>query len=160
MYAIRMATAADIVSVAALERTVENAPHWTVADYVAALPPADPAPDAPGTRGCFFVAEAGLAILGFAVGRATVLEDEVRSELESVAVAASVRRAGIGRALCGAVIGWARAQGAAEIELEVRSRSDGPISLYKALGFEIVGSRPKYYRDPVDDAILMRLVLR
>jgi ribosomal-protein-alanine N-acetyltransferase len=97
--------------------------------------------------------------VGFAVGHVTVLETEVLAELESVGVADSARRAGIGRALCEAVIAWVRGQGAEQIELEVRSRSDGAIALYRGLGFAAVGMRPKYYREPVDDAVLMRLAL-
>jgi ribosomal-protein-alanine N-acetyltransferase len=89
----------------------------------------------------------------------TALEAEVLAELESVAVANSVRRSGIGRALCDAVIAWAREQGAAEIELEVRTSSSGAIALYTQLGFATVGARAKYYRGPVEDAVLMRLDL-
>jgi len=155
-YRIRRAVAADVDSVVALERTIQTAPHWALGDYVGALSPAD---RAPGTRWCFLVAEAASLIVGFAVGRAAALEDEVLAELESVAVADSVRRAGMGRALCEAVIAWARDQQAVAIELEVRSRSAGPIALYKALGFATVGLRKRYYRDPVDNAVLMRLDL-
>jgi len=156
---IRAAVSADIEAVADLDRRTQNVPHWSVADYLAALSPADGPGRAPGTRRCFFVAEAWPEIVGFAVGRVTVLEAEVLAELESVAVAESLRRAGIGRALCGAVIAWARRQGAAQIELEVRSRSYGPIALYNSLGFVTAGVRPGYYRDPADDAVLMRLAL-
>jgi len=155
-YRIRPAVPEDIERVAALDRTIQNVPHWTVADYLAALAPADGITG--GTRRCFFVAEAVPGVVGFAVGRATVLDAEVLAELESVGVADSLRRVGIGRALCEAVIGWARNQGAVEVELEVRSRS-GAIGLYKALGFAAIGVRAKYYRNPVDDAVLMRLVL-
>jgi ribosomal-protein-alanine N-acetyltransferase len=159
-YRIRPAVKADIEAVAALERKVQNAPRWTLADYTSALPSFDYAPDAPGTRRCLFVAEANERITGFAVGRVTVLEDEVLAELESVAVVNSFRRAGIGRALCEAVVAWARERGAAAVDLEVRSGSDGAIALYKALGFGATGVRPRYYRDPADDAVLMRMLLR
>jgi ribosomal-protein-alanine N-acetyltransferase len=41
----------------------------------------------------------------------------------------------------------------------VRSANLGAVGLYEGLGFERVGSRKGYYREPVDDAILMRLKL-
>ena len=45
------------------------------------------------------------------------------------------------------------------MELEVRAGSAGAIGLYEGLGFVGVGRRRGYYRDPVDDAVLMRLDL-
>lgn len=158
-YQIRLAVEGDVERVVALDREIENVPHWRVADYLAALPLIERVPEVSGTRRCFFVAESGRAIVGFAVGQVTVLDAEMPAELESVGVADSVRRAGIGRALCEAVIRWARSCGAEEIELEVRSSSGGAIALYSGLGFAAVGVRKKYYREPEDDAVLMRLNL-
>jgi ribosomal protein S18 acetylase RimI-like enzyme len=81
------------------------------------------------------------------------------AELESVVVSASARRAGIGRALCRAVFDWFRSQGATEVVLEVRAASAAAIALYAGLGFIPAARRPRYYRDPDDDALLMRLQL-
>jgi ribosomal-protein-alanine N-acetyltransferase len=66
---------------------------------------------------------------------------------------------GVGRELCRAVVGWSKGQGAAMVELEVRSSSAGAIALYAGLGFVEVGRRPGYYDAPKDDAVLMRLGL-
>ena len=41
------------------------------------------------------------------------------------------------------------------LTLEVRESNIPAISLYKKLGFETVGKRPKFYRDPEEAAILM-----
>ena len=98
-------------------------------------------------------------MISFAVGKVIGIGSESSAELESVAVAASARRAGVGRALCAAVIDWCRAQGAQAIELEVRAASSGAIALYSGLGFVVEGRRPRYYREPMDDAVLMRLKL-
>ncbi len=70
---------------------------------------------------------------------------------------AAARRVGVGRALCEAVIDWCRGQGAAAMELEVRAGGGGAIALYAGLGFVAVGQRQGYYREPVEDALLMRL---
>jgi ribosomal-protein-alanine N-acetyltransferase len=102
-----------------------------------------------------FVAEKAGVVIGFAVGK--VVGDI--AELESIAVDVRMRRGGVGRALCEAVIGWCQWEGAAAVELEVRSASGGAIGLYRGLGFVAVGTRPRYYREPMDDAVLMRLDL-
>jgi ribosomal-protein-alanine N-acetyltransferase len=81
------------------------------------------------------------------------------AELESVVVSASARRAGVGRVLCNAVLDWSRSQGATEVMLEVRAGSAGAIALYTGLGFTQAGRRPRYYRDPKDDALVMRRLL-
>jgi ribosomal-protein-alanine N-acetyltransferase len=92
-------------------------------------------------------------VVGFAVGKVI---DGGPAELESVAVDEAARRSGMGRALCGAVMAWCHTQGATEMELEVRAGSVGAIALYEGLGFCMVGRRAGYYRDPVEDALLMR----
>lgn len=41
------------------------------------------------------------------------------------------------------------------LTLEVRESNIPAISLYKSLGFEEVGKRPRFYRNPDEDALLM-----
>jgi [ribosomal protein S18]-alanine N-acetyltransferase len=151
---IRLAGATDLEAVIQLERTAEEAPHWAEGEYAAMLVPVSGA-----VRRCLFVAEAELGLIGFAVGKVIGIGPEASSELESVAVADSARRGGVGWMLCAAVIDWCRAQGAAAIELEVRAASAGAIALYSGLGFVVDGRRAGYYREPADDAVLMRLKL-
>jgi ribosomal-protein-alanine N-acetyltransferase len=156
---LRHATASDLDAVIALERATECAPHWPPAAYSAIVD--GPASNSP--RRCLVVAQVGELLVGFAVGLMHPAPDpdcQVRvAELESVVVADSARRAGIGRALCGAVFDWCRAQGATEIVLEVRASSVAANALYARLGFTQTGRRPRYYRDPEDDALAMRLKL-
>jgi [ribosomal protein S18]-alanine N-acetyltransferase len=150
---IRPGGAVDLEAVIRLERATAEAPHWAESEYAAMLVPAS------GAVRRFFVAEGELGVIGFAVGKVIGIGSESSAELESVAVAASARRAGVGRALCAAVIDWCRAQRAQAIELEVRAASSGAIALYSGLGFVVEGRRPGYYREPMDDAVLMRLKL-
>lgn len=82
------------------------------------------------------------------------------AELESVAVAERVRRKGVGRALCRAAMEWAQGRAAEVIELEVRASSMGALALYRSLGFRETGVRRGYYRDPMEDAVLMSASLR
>lgn len=76
-----------------------------------------------------------------------------------IATRAAVRGRGIGRLLVERLIVAATARGCTHVELEVASRNAGALALYRGLGFAEVGRRPKYYRDPIDDAILMDLPL-
>ena len=145
---VRAAVADDLAGVVALERAVAEAPHWAEREYAEIV-------EGGGIRRCLFVAEVAGALAGFAVGK--VVAD--LGELESVAVRADVRRSGTGWALCSAVVEWCRAHGAKALELEVRAASAGALALYERLGFERVGLRRGYYREPVDDAVLMRLKL-
>jgi ribosomal-protein-alanine N-acetyltransferase len=153
---VRVAAAVDVVEVVALERAIAEAPHWAEGEY-AAMVRVDEADSA--VRRCFFVAEAEGRLLGFAVGKMIGSSGEGVAELESVAVEAAARRSGVGRVLCGSVADWCRKLGAAELELEVRAGSMGAIALYTGLGFVGIGRRARYYREPVEDALLMRLDL-
>jgi ribosomal-protein-alanine N-acetyltransferase len=153
---LRPAVPTDFVPIVALERATEFAPHWPAATYAAILDTSAAQP-----RRCIFAAMKGETLVGFAVGLLHPSPGEAvqLAELESIAVDTNSRRLGIGRALCHAVLDWSRAHGATEIILEVRAASAGPIALYTALGFTQTGRRPRYYRDPEDDALAMRLPL-
>jgi [ribosomal protein S18]-alanine N-acetyltransferase len=156
---VRAAGVGDLKAVLAVERGEATAPHWAEAEYAAYL-------EAPGAMGLetgdaaqrlLLVAEVEGDVVGFAVGKVTAFGEERVGELESVAVAAAAQRRGVGRALCRAVLAWCVERRAREIELEVRSQSAGPRALYASLGFVAVGRRTGYYRNPTDDAVLMRL---
>ncbi len=151
---VREAEAADVAQVIALERAAPEAPHWSEAEYDAILGSGG---EDRSVRRCLLVAEADGLLVGFAVGRMVIGGAAGISDLESVVVDVRSRRKGAGRALCQAVIGWSRGWGAAEVQLEVRAGSVGAIGLYTGLGFEAVGRRAGYYRDPAEDAVLMRL---
>ena len=149
---IRPATLDDLEMVLELERSVVEAPHWSEKEYRTGLEGAV----GKGLRRCFLVAEHAGEMVGFVVGKVIGLGEDAQAELESLAVAGVTRRSGVGRALCEAVFIWCRREGATEVELEVRSANTAAIALYAKLGFELVGKRTGYYRDPVDDAMLMR----
>lgn len=150
---VRGAEIDDLPQVIELERAIPEAPHWTGADYAAIL-----RPRSTGAGRRLFVADTRDGLGGFAVGK-VIAGLEGFAELESVAVRADARRGGVGRALCEAVRDWSREQGATVLELEVRAASAGAIALYERLGFERQGVRRSYYKDPADDALLMRLRL-
>jgi ribosomal-protein-alanine N-acetyltransferase len=62
--------------------------------------------------------------------------------------------------LCRQVAAWCQSRRARELLLEVRASSAAPIALYTKLGFAPVGRRARYYKQPEEDAIMMRLALQ
>jgi len=149
---LRPAIASDLEAILTLERVTDLAPHWPPSAYADIL-------DSNLPQRCLFVAEKYEILAGFAVGLLQGDASNPIAELESVVVSASDRRTGIGRALCRAVFDWSRSQGATELVLEVRAASSAAVALYAGLGFTPSARRPRYYRDPNDDALLMRLQL-
>lgn len=81
------------------------------------------------------------------------------SDIQTIAVAESARRHGLGRALIGSLIAEARRRGAKEIFLEVRADNPGAQRLYAEFGFEELGVRRGYYQPDNVDAIVMRLLV-
>jgi ribosomal-protein-alanine N-acetyltransferase len=73
--------------------------------------------------------------------------------LMNVAVDPAVRRIGIGRALLEEM--FERAGRDSQFTLEVRTSNAPAIALYEQLGFRSAGTRPRYYRDTGEDAVIM-----
>ena len=82
-----------------------------------------------------------------------------QADIQTIAVAPSARRAGLGRALMNALIAEATGRGAREIFLEVRADNPGAQQLYDSLGFEALAIRAGYYQPDNVDAIVMRLTV-
>jgi ribosomal protein S18 acetylase RimI-like enzyme len=79
------------------------------------------------------VAVAGDEWVGMAVGSRT--GDEERAHLYAMWVEPRSRRAGVGRRLVEAVLEWARAEGATEIELGATAINRTAVEFYERLGF-------------------------
>lgn len=58
--------------------------------------------------------------------------------LQSLMVAATHRRKGLGRQLVASAEEWARARGASELRLEAREFAAGPLPFYEALGYRTI----------------------
>ena len=95
----------------------------------------------------------GIGIAGFIVARLIAGELHVNN----VAVRSEFRGAGLGSSLLEMTLRRARRQGATMAQLEVRASNKAAQRLYRRCGFEVSGRRKKYYRDPVEDALLMSL---
>jgi tRNA threonylcarbamoyladenosine biosynthesis protein TsaB len=94
-------------------------------------------------------------VVGFLV--ASLLPPQ--AELETIAVAAAAQRRGLGRQLFAALASELGTALVTEVLLEVRASNHPALGLYRRLGFVETGRRPRYYHDPVEDAVLMRLPL-
>jgi len=84
------------------------------------------------------------------------------AELWGVYVAPDHRGRGVGDALVGAAVRWARGQGFARIRLNVDTENAGAARLYLRHGFVVHGREPDVIRVGEDrrDEYLMHLVLR
>ena len=69
------------------------------------------------------------------------------------------RRRGIAEALVNALCAALKEQGSVSLTLEVRASNEPAKALYEKLGFEQVGKRPNYYRNPKEDAYILRKML-
>lgn len=150
-FGIRRMAAADLDRVIAISASLKQSPQWQRAAYVAALDP-EAAP-----RRIALVAEDATTgqIAGFAVASLTPPE----AELETIAVEAEFQRRGAARQLFLALADEMRAERVRDVFLEVRESNQQALALYRGLGFAEAGRRPRYYADPVEDAVLMRLRL-
>ncbi len=102
-----------------------------------------------------WVAEWEGIVAGFLIGRSAADEFEILN----MAVSGAHRRRGIGSKLLESALEVSRKAGSARVYLEVRASNEPAIALYKRHGFTECGRRVKYYRDPVEDAVLLSLSL-
>jgi ribosomal-protein-alanine N-acetyltransferase len=157
---LRPATASDIDVIVAIERVAFSDPPWSRRSFVSLL--GEPhvrflvATERPGpaSRSGDTAAAAGSeAVLGYVV--TWVFADE--AEIANLAVAAERRRRGIGRLLLDAAVAAAGMAGARALYLEVREANAAARALYASGGFKVVGRRAQYYRNPSEDALVLRL---
>ncbi len=131
---IRAATAEDLSRIAEIQAVSPEAAQWEPFSYL--------------EHDCRVAICEG-SLLGFVVAR---LVAPGECELLNLAVEPAARRKGIARsllleAIAGAPGAWF---------LEVRASNRAAIQLYESAGFRAVARRPGYYRDPAEDAIVMR----
>ena len=82
-----------------------------------------------------------------------------QAELETIAVAAEDQRRGVARRIFAAMVQELRTAQVTEVLLEVRASNSPALAFYRAQGFVETGQRPRYYGDPIEDAVLLELRL-
>ena len=74
----------------------------------------------------------------------------------NIAVHPDHRRQGIAEMLVSALVSDLKQQGSHSLTLEVRASNEAAIGLYEKLGFRQAGRRKNYYRNPREDALILR----
>ena len=100
----------------------------------------------------WIVAEEDGKVLGY-VGSQTVMGE---TDMMNVAVHPDYRKQGIATELIVGVIGALKLRGSSCLTLEVRASNEPAKRLYKMLDFQEIGIRKNYYRNPKEDALILR----
>ena len=101
---------------------------------------------------CWLVATEGDRLLGY-VGSQSVLDG---ADMMNIAVSPDCRRMGVAQALVSSLVEALKARGVRFLMLEVRVSNAPAIALYEKLGFTQAGCRRNYYRNPKEDALILR----
>lgn len=142
MIRIEQMTCAHVGAVAALESLCFRDP-WSVNSISGEL-------DNP--LSLWLVAMSGEKLVGY-VGSQSVMGE---ADMMNLAVVPGFRRMGVGRRLIQALTEQLCEQQVRSLTLEVRASNDAAIQLYDSMSFLRVGRRPNYYRNPREDALILR----
>ena len=91
-------------------------------------------------------------VVGY-VGSQTVLGE---TDMMNIATHPDYRKQGIATRLILGLVDALEKRGSHSLMLEVRASNETAISLYRKLGFSEVGRRKNYYRNPKEDALILR----
>ena len=100
----------------------------------------------------WIVALDGQQVVGY-VGSQSVMGE---ADMMNIAVSSRYRRMGIAQELVERLIAALREKDVYSLTLEVRASNEPAKALYSKLGFLQVGRRPNYYRNPKEDALILR----
>ena len=98
-----------------------------------------------------FVCERDGAVLAYG----GMLIAPFEGQILNIAVHPDARRQGLGEAVLSALVQEAQARTLEAVVLEVRVSNTGAIALYEKAGFARLGTRKSFYRNPVEDALVM-----
>ena len=143
---LRRATHADVADVAALEQVAFGDPWSADAFRSLVYNPAVHFLVARTSEGTL----AGYLVAWFAADQA---------EIANVAVAPALRGRGVGARLLDAALAEGERRGTVSCFLEVRESNHAAQRLYASRAFTAVGRRRRYYRNPVEDALVLRCEL-
>ena len=91
-------------------------------------------------------------VVGYVGSQSSVDETDIMN----IAVHPDWRRNGIAEKLIDSLIAELKNRGSRALMLEVRVSNVPAIALYEKLGFRQVGRRKNYYRNPKEDALILR----
>jgi len=139
---IRSLEIRDVEPILSIQSVSPEAAQWSAWDYERVA------------RGemAGLAAEDKAQVLGFLVARLVATDLEILN----IAVHPQHRRSRIATALLDKLMTSPAAAKAENIFLEVRESNRGAICFYEKHGFRQAGRRKDYYRDPIEDALLLR----
>lgn len=141
MEIVRMSIS-DVPAVAELERKCFSDP-WSERSVAAELE---------NPLSLWLVALLGRTVVGY-VGSQSVME---QADMMNIAVNPDYRRQGIAESLIERLVSELKDKQVSSLTLEVRASNAPAIALYRKLGFIQVGKRSNYYRNPREDALILR----
>jgi len=139
--AIRGMTKADLSEVVAIEERIFSDP-WPRSVFVEQIS---------GEGWSAIVAEADDKIIGYACYYII----DCKSHLTNIAVAPAYRRKSVAKRLLESILQIVRENESEYLLLEVRPSNVTARAFYERCGFSLLYRRPKYYRQPVEDALVM-----
>ena len=144
---LRRATPDDLDAIMALEHDTFPTDAWSAATMRTEL--ANPA-----AYYLVAVPDGGSGIEGYAGLLCPPGAED--ADVQTLAVAVSARRRGLGRTLLRALVAESVRRGARRLFLEVRADNPAAQELYRSEGFEEIGIRKRYYQPDDVDAVVMR----
>lgn len=142
---VRRATLNHLPRIMELERESPTAAHWPSGYYEAIVA----APEGP--RLLLVIEDQSAA--GFLIAHDIAGEWEI----ENLLVASAFQRRGLASQLLRTFLDMASQSGTKSIFLEVRESNQVARAFYEKSGFIQTGRRSRYYRDPIEDAVLYKL---
>lgn len=142
------ARARDISSILDISEECELSP-WSKQDYL---------DEVERESSVFLIAkEASGEQVGFLTGRLNLSSE---AEIYNIGVRSEYRKRGIGTGLLQAFLSVCTENKVQSVFLDVRASNDGAVGFYLRNGFETIATRKHFYRDPPEDAFVMKLALR
>lgn len=141
MIRYREMTSEDVKQVAALEKSCFTMP-WSENAFLEAIR---------DENAYYMVAEQE----GQIIGQCGYYLGYDEADICNVAVDFAYRKNGIAYEMLTALMKYGREHGVRVFTLEVRKSNVPAIRLYQKLGLEAVGERPRFYQNPVEDAVIM-----
>ena len=156
MVKLRAMAAADLHAILAIQQASPEAAQWPAEEWRGFCGSGAAAENDNLHAGyCAWVAEGNGGAIGFLAGLFTGEELEILN----LAAMPDARRKEVASVLLGEALGAARNSGARRAFLEVRASNAGAIAFYERQGFLPTGLRKNYYREPVEDALVLAQTL-
>jgi ribosomal-protein-alanine N-acetyltransferase len=145
---MRPMVAADIEAVMAIEDELFGDEAWSASMFADEL--------AQSATRLYLVDEADGVVTAYA-GLCAYAPHE--AYVQTIAVAPTSQRRGVGTALLKALIDETTRRGVDHLDLEVRADNEAAQRLYERHGFTRIGVRRRYYQPSGTDAVVMRKVI-